>query len=341
MSSSTTKSSQQTTSSSSDSALQTKIIDNQSDNSSPKQSHDTLPILLSLIDEGKWRQVVEMLEDDPSLARRQVSMVIQGENSRCSLSHLVCGLRDTPLSVIDSLVTLHPASLLQQDQRGFRLPIHVAILKDAPLEVIQYLCRARPQSLEYQDQEGNLPLHYAAMHGPASAVKLLFDTYPQGCAKANTRDRFPIHLVCDRCFDTSNLPIKLVDEIIHSHPQSLISVDRFGRTPLHLAASVRHPQLQLIQLLISEASETLLLKDKARKTPLICAKSGSGNRLDHKANDLVVASLMESTQKEIRCRRHKTLSKFFVTITSNQNSSNKTKTRQSSAHDEDLYCCYG
>jgi hypothetical protein len=54
-------------------------------------------------------------------------MVVQGENSSALLLHLVCGIEETPVSVIDTLVTLHPKSLLEKDERAGREPIHIAV----------------------------------------------------------------------------------------------------------------------------------------------------------------------------------------------------------------------
>jgi len=140
-----------------------------------------------------------------------------------------------------SLVTLHPPSLLQRETRVVgRLPIHIAVVKDAFPEVIhcQYLCRARPQSLQCKDEEGNLPLHYAAMHGSPQVLGSLLETYPHASAVPNTRDRYPLHLVCARCYDTEPIPTQLLESLIQAHPSALQNLDRFGRTPMHLAANI-------------------------------------------------------------------------------------------------------
>jgi hypothetical protein len=269
-------------------------------------------------------------------------MVVQGENSTCLLVHLLSGRDDTPVTVIDQLVTLHPASLLQAESRGGRLPVHIAVVKESHPELVRYLCRARPQALQRPDQEGNLPLHYAAMYGSSPEVlQTLLQAYPQACAHANTRDRFPIHLVCARCYegeDNDNgdhqkplVSLEDLETIIQAYRPALLAGDRFGRTPLHLACNVLHPQWHLLQRLIECEPECLLLKDKARHIPLHCARKGK-----RRGNDLLVASLTEATQKE-RKRQHKSgISSWFVSLHSSPSSSSLRKHQP-----KDLYCCYG
>mmetsp|Transcript_37145 Transcript_37145/g.107016 ORF Transcript_37145/g.107016 Transcript_37145/m.107016 type:complete len:406 (+) Transcript_37145:51-1268(+) len=293
----------------------------QSDSSPLRSNPDDFAILLDVIDNANWAAVMFLLEQNPALVREKVTMVVQGENSKCSLVHLLCSRPDAPVPVLDFVVTLHPSSLLQKESRAGRLPIHVAVVKDAVPEVIDYLCKARPQALQKRDQEGNLPIHYAAMHGSPQVLRNMLAAYPQACAKANSRDRFPIHLVCARCYDETPIPPSDLEAVIEAYPEALLKVDRFGRTPLHLAAGVQHPQWQILQVLIAHEPSVLLIKDKARKLPINCAKGGH-----NKDNDLVVTSLTEATQLERKKRR---LSSLSWNIFSNKKDP------------KDLYCCYG
>jgi hypothetical protein len=155
-----------------------------------ERAQDLLPRLLDYVKENKWTKVVQYLEQDPSLSRREVSMVCQGENLKCLLIHLLSGNQSTPISVIDSLVTLNPGSLLQPEQRGGRLPIHLAVVKGASHAVVQQLCNARPQALQVADEEGNHAVHYAAMYGSSSMLRLIVQAYPEACRVLNQRDRY-------------------------------------------------------------------------------------------------------------------------------------------------------
>lgn len=288
---------------------------------------DLLPVVLDAIHNRHWNQVLSLLEQDPSLAKRSVIMVIQGENSSALLVHLLCGIKETPVSVVDALVTLHPTSLLQKDERAGRLPIHIAVVRDAFPELVQYLCKASPKALRVQDQEGNLPLHYAAMHGSAVVLQALLAAYPQGCQTPNSRDRFPIHLVCARCYDATPLPTKDLEALIQSYPEALVQLDRFGRTPLHLAASVQHPQWQVLQVLMEHTPQAILYRDKSQKTPLQCAKSGH-----NRSNDVVVSYLTEATNRERRLRRQ---ASSWIPLSLGRHRKKEKETKN------DLYCCYG
>jgi len=335
-----------------------------------KEEHkDFLETLLEQICCENWSQVRELLERDPSLSKREVTMVVQGENTKCLPVHLLCGQAGVPVSVIDTIVTLHPASLLVRDSRGSRLPIHIAMIvqQDPSLELISYLCKARPQALLIKDQEGNLPLHYAALCGSPSSLHWLLEADVDACRVANTRERFPLHLIAARCFDTKSthfISLSDVERAIQAFPQALLAVDRFGRTPLHLAANLHHSvgakgksrppphRWQLLQKLIDHASEALLMKDKAGKTPLQCAMNipkGSKKKFNKK-NDVVISSLMESTYQERKRQRGSSLFGRLIYGQQQSSSSSLLESKEfsssnsslpSSDVDEDLYCCYG
>ena len=89
---------------------------------------DMLPRVLELIqdelrDDSRWNEVVEMIEEDPSLARRHVPLICQGENSKGFLVHYLVSnrrRRPTPVSVLEALVTAYPLALSYADPRGGR-----------------------------------------------------------------------------------------------------------------------------------------------------------------------------------------------------------------------------
>jgi ankyrin repeat protein len=294
-----------------------------------ERAQDLLPRLLDYVKGNKWKQVVQYLEQDPSLSRREVSMVCQGENSKCLLVHLLSGSQSTPISVIDTLVTLNPGSLLQPDERGGRLPIHLAVVKGASHTVIQQLCNARPQALQVADEEGNHPVHYAAMYGSSSILRLIVQAYPEACRVLNGRDRFPLHLVCARCFDADAISPGDLDFNIDAHPNAVEVCDRFGRMPLHLASEVQQPQRELLETLIRRYPPALVHRDKARNTPLMLAKK-KRNFEDSQRYELLVSSLAACTQRE-RKKQNPYLPAFLFV-----SQSKKTKSKN-----VNLYHCYG
>lgn len=252
-----------------------------------------LPQAVEYILESDWIRVEHYIEQDPSLARREVIMVCQGENSKGLLLHLVCTRRHAPISVIDALITANPNALLQKDTSGGRLPLHVATLKGAPCETIQHLIRARPQALSMPDQEGNLPVHHAAQYS-TPIFKLLLAEHPQGAQVSNNKGRLPLHLLCTHCFDLHVAPQELKD-CYDAYPQAIQSLDRYGRIPLHLACQA-HPRWDLLQVLMERYPEGLTVKDKSGQIPYQLAKL----HYSHNQRDVVLCGLSDATVRERR-----------------------------------------
>jgi ankyrin repeat protein len=216
--------------------------------------------------------------------------------------------------------------------RGGRLPIHLAIIKGASHEIIQYLCQARPQALHKADEELNYPLHYAAMYGSSSLVRLLVQAYPQACRVTNGRDRLPLHLLCARCFvsDADTVTPQDLQLVLDAFPEAAQACDRFGRMPLHLAAQIQHQQWSFLDTLIRHYPEALVHKDFSRKTPLLLAKGSTRNPSHH---DLVVTCLTECTLRERR-KQNPYLPPFLL-MNARMHVTKKNR------KNVDLYNCYG
>lgn len=263
------------------------------------RNEDLLPKVIICIHKQQWGKIERLLEKDPSLARREVTMVCQGENCRCLLVHMLCYRRSAPISVIDSLVTLHPTSLLRPEEKRSRLPLHLALIKGASDEVIRYLCQARPQALQHADQDGNYPVHYGAMYGSSTVLNLFVEKCPEACRIANLRDRMPLHLLCARCFESDMVTPQDLELVIKAYPEATGICDRSGRTPLHIAACVQNQQWEFLNKLISCHPKALVKRDHANMTPYMLAKSASSR---NNAQDIVQLSLAEATLKEWRKR---------------------------------------
>lgn len=255
-----------------------------------------LDALMKAIRHEEWSTVESMLEECPELASQTVRMVCQGENCTGIPLHFVlchCS-KYSPVSIVDSLVTACPSSLSSsRDGRGARLALHIAILKGASFALVKYLCEADPSSLQKPDQDGNLALHYAATYYcPKSPVfTFLLRLYPEACRIANNKDRLPLHLVCAHCYykedtttvtttkkdgdDGTLLFLSAVRDVIEAHPLALESPDRSGRFPIHVACAMgvaTHYQRELLELLITSSSQTLLAQDTDNYTPYVLAR---------------------------------------------------------------------
>ena len=333
---------------------------------------DLLPEALDLIQdeckgEARWNKLIEMLDEEPSLARRHVPVICQGENTDGYLIHYLLAKRKQrpiPVFVFDALVTAFPSGLAYKDPRGGRLPLHIAIISPfcskacsaSRVELVKYLAEAYPQALQMVDSEGNTPLHYAAtLHG-SDMIQLLIQASPEACAITNARDRYPLHLLCARCMDD--------DEVIHrddvaacvnAYPEALEHIDRFGRTPLHLICTAQNVwRWDMLEVLIYKYPQALLTKDKTRKTPLDLArrhknrKNTSAVREEH---GVVLSSLAECTARERR-KHSSSIAAALLSPTSWMLSTRQSlspKKREEQHHQEqpkevghaDLQDCYG
>jgi ankyrin repeat protein len=300
-------------------------------------SVDLLPQIVELIHdetlgESRWKEVLDMIEADPSLARRPVPVVCQGENSTGFLVHYLVSSRrrnPTPVSILDALVTAYPMALSHADPRGGRLPLHMAVFLpfcsassfSSRVELVKYLTDAYPPALQVQDKEGNLPLHYATMLHGSDMIQVLLKAYPDACQVRNSRDRYPLHLLCDRYLDDDAGAAFIhqddVQACVKACPNALQGLDRFGRTPLHLACNAEYLwRWDILNVLIQGYPAALLMKDKIRRTPLELAKHhGQSNISKHKKHsnqkncvdaahkeqyNLVLSSLAECTTREKR-----------------------------------------
>ena len=265
-----------------------------------KNVEDPIQKLLRYMRQKDWDSIMRLLERDPTLSRRNVTMVYEGEHSICLPLHLFCSRRSVPLSIIDMLVTLNPSALLEPDERGARLPLHIATSTGISQDIVNYLCRALPQSLHYADRDGNYPLHYAAMYASSATLQLFCQTYPQASRSLNERKRLPLHLLCSRFFDNDDFvsphDFKL---LIEAYPEALNVSDRCGRLPLHLAAE--HPSITwgVMKNLIECYPAALVCKDNTKKTPLMLAKNRFV-KTDHESHQSLISNLAKCTLQEIR-----------------------------------------
>lgn len=260
---------------------------------------DNLPRMLQYMRFKDWSNVLRLLEHDPSLSRRNVKMVYEGENSICLLLHLFCSRRSVPFIIIDLLVTLNPAALLESDTQGARLPLHIATSSGMSEEIVMYLCTALPQALQYADRDGNYPLHYAAMYGSPATIRHFVRTFPQAAGSQNEKKRLPLHFLCSRFFDDDEIISPLdIEQLIKAYPQALKMKDRCGRLPLHLASEQTTMHWDHLNVLIKNFPSALVDKDEFEKTPLMHAKRRAvKNKEDHQS---LISKLTECTLKEIR-----------------------------------------
>jgi hypothetical protein len=292
---------------------------------SQNETKDLLPKFLQTMREMDWDKIERLLDIDPSLSRRQVTLISEGMKSNCLPLHLCCTRRAVPFHIIDLLVTLYPSALLEPEERGSRFPLHIATSRGMSQEIVNYLCNTRPQALQYADQDGNFPLHYAAMYSSSNTLQLFAHKFPQASRSMNERNRLPLHLLCARFFQEEEFQISSNDlkVIIEAYPDALQISDRCGRLPLHLAADDPNAQWDILETLIQGCPAALLHKEISKQTPLLLAKKRLKDKEnpDHKR---IISSLTKLTVQERR-KEFPYLPAFMVNTTFPLSPSNKGK----------------
>ena len=113
-------------------------------------------------------------------------------------------------------------------------PIHSAA-EGGDLPALEELLKQDPKSLNLKTWGGDTPLHLAAGHGHAEAVKLLMDRGADVSA-VNQDRQTPLHLAAQFGF-------KPVVELLLSKNAELNPRDKFGLTPLGRATAWHHPDM--------------------------------------------------------------------------------------------------
>jgi hypothetical protein len=224
------------------------------DSDSDDETHHTR--LFAIIEEGMPRpnerieakeriQITEMtferirrwLQNHPDLQQRAEAVAVRGNNDATPL-HNVCKLNNPPPEILEAFVEAVPESASWQDTHGW-LPLHHACANGASGAVLSILVEAFPDGKVCQDSQNRTPLHFFLTQrcdNPvtmAENMELLLDT---GAAELpDVGGMLPMHYAC--AYGVS--PIVLL-ALARVYPDSLISREKKGRTPMHLAMVNAH-----------------------------------------------------------------------------------------------------
>ena len=206
------------------------------------------------------------------------------------------------LDCVKYLVETHRCDPLQPDKNK-DTPLHMATI-NRQLEIIRYFARTLGCEVLVKDMniEKSL-LHYAALHGYLSLVRIFINHYYMKCGGPNCKGqngRTPLH----HASEGGHLDIvKCLVNIYHCDPTCL---DEDGQTPLHRAAANGHLEivrfftvilscnpssmsksnlapvhmaacnghLEIVQFFIGDISCNPNVKDQVGKTPLHHASEG-------------------------------------------------------------------
>lgn len=217
---------------------------------STPQQQELLQKLQFYIQNESWRSVLQLLQQDPSLAKLTVLIQCQGERTPCLPLHAAVARRQPCLDVLECLVQIHPAALHTPDAISNRWPLHLALLKGASPAIIDYLTTRHPAALRHADAAGNTPLHYACMYSPEPTCWNILQSYPAACALPNNgsasasgndndnashyKNQWALHLLCARGWDAHQVvSLELLQAVHEAYPAAVRSTDRHGRLPLH------------------------------------------------------------------------------------------------------------
>lgn len=200
--------------------------------------------LSSMITSRKWSEVLIMIQSYPD----ELMFWIPGNISyRCS-----CQYTSTP-----------------SDTNRACLPIHLVCgMNDVPVDIVEMLIVVYPQSLKWGDRTlGYLPLHWAVSNVGAPSnvdvINLLLNYYKKATSVKNIFLQTPLssHLFCSR--SPSLVVVKL---LVKAYPDAVQANDRFAAYALHYAS--RRGDWKISEYLVSFYPEALRQKDSADMSPL-------------------------------------------------------------------------
>lgn len=162
----------------------------------------------------------------------------------------------------------HPEEAQTIGNRG-SLPIHRAcnLGTMVPLEVIEQLIDAYPQSLEHKAGKcAELPLHVAVSHEHnglhMEIVKLLLRHYKEGAAVQDAHGQTPL---TSHLFFYRHPNLQVIQMLVEAHPHAIQMIDIYQKCPLHYAA--RCDNWDICQYLIELYPEALQIKSKSGQLP--------------------------------------------------------------------------
>jgi ankyrin repeat protein len=273
--------------------------------------------LQNQMDTEKWSAAARLLENFPSLAHANLTIIIQGERIGCRPLHAACARRLPSLDLLEQLMAYFPSALCEHDPRG-RLPLHLALLRGCcSPSVVRYLCERSPSALLQKDDDGNLPLHYACQFTSHIIVQIVLNACREAATIANNKKRLPLHLVCARNWDLEG---PSVCSVLEAFPEATQATDRSNRLPLHWACDQPLLRYDLLAALVQQYPGGLLHRDHTGATPVQLAKRMQKQYYGEEQG-VVLAFLNERTVRERRnkCVLHNL---FAIRISGDKNKNN-------------------
>ncbi|XP_071715157.1 uncharacterized protein [Rutidosis leptorrhynchoides] len=185
--------------------------------------------------EGNVTNLLNLIQEDPLILERQITLNIHG---------------DMPLHIASMLghtdfvteILARNSNLASECDSQKHLPLHIASAK-GHLDIVKALVSANVETCSARDRDGRNPLHIAAIRGRCDVVKELVRAQPHA-VRALVHQETALHL----CVKYNQLEVlKLLIESMGDH-EFVNTKDAYGNTILHLA--VADKQLQTINFLL-------------------------------------------------------------------------------------------
>ena len=253
--------------------------------------------------------------------------------------HVICGNKYVTLSVVQLLIDAFPESLRHQDSNGLmplhklcennnldeaigleilklllerypesvrhatrigNLPIHPAAALQSP-EFCRILIEAHPGSERMTNDNGHLPFHAACQCNTVATAKYLHHLYPESINVAAKGGRYPIHFAIVGLKDRS-IPkegIEVLRLLLDCNPDAINST---GQTPLHIACGIKIVTLNIVQLLIDAAPDSVRHEDINGCMPLhaLCHNKNLDEDVGLEILKLLIDRCPESVRHVIR-----------------------------------------
>jgi hypothetical protein len=288
---------------------------------------DHLPHLLS---SEKWDAAIALIHlYHNDIAQHIIPVVCQGETYSVTPMHYAVGtITNCPMVVLQALVDVYPAALLQVEAKRGLSPVHLGLIKSTiGMTQINYLLSVCPELALQADKDGNLPLHLAVEYASDEMIQRILTACPAAAGYQTKRQRYALHLFASsHCqidshlsSDTSTRTIATLKALIDAYPYALQQQDLQGRLPLHLAACTPYPRWDVVQFLCDASPEALLIQDENNKVPLQLLKRFSSSsslgtvdsQMSNSDNDIILTFLHDRTMTEKRKKNtfHKMLRK--------------------------------
>jgi ankyrin repeat protein len=206
-------------------------------------NHGSLPLHYACQNKAALAVIKMLLEVNPKAAEIQT-------NYGSLPLHLACDHQDH--QVVRMLVNLYPNATKIRDKNGF-LPLHYACRNRASLEVMDLLVVAYPESVEERSLQGlkkpsdylkeysdyfygekyKFLLHEAVISGFSfHLIKLLLQAFPESCVTQDASGMTPLHYACSKSAEF--ISINVVMLLFDTNPVCCAIINNNGKTAFEL-----------------------------------------------------------------------------------------------------------